>query len=202
MDTKPWWQSKTIWGGLVTALVAGLSLFHVNISDLAPELTTGVLGTVGLIGTILVIVGRVKAAGTIITATSQLARGSLFFAGCANMTPQQKAIATSAETLASIAATAAATYYGGPQAGQLASAGLSGLGSVLQGYVGLTVPTAVVQNSPGIAGVGEAIAAQIPSKTPISQSTVDMVNRAAAIAALLKAADVMPIPAATPAPTP
>jgi hypothetical protein len=118
--------------------------------------------------------------------------------GCANVTPQQQAFITSAETLASIAGTAAATYYGGPQAGALASAGLSGLAAVLQGYVGMKVPTAVVQNSPGIAGVGAAIAAQIPSKTPISQKTVDMVNRAAAIAAALKGADLMPVPTPSP----
>ncbi len=127
---------------------------------------------------------------------------ALIVMGCTNMTPQQKAIATNAETLASIAATAAATFYGGPVAGQLASAGLSALGQVLQGYVGTTVPKAVVENSPGIAGVGAAVAAQIPSKTPISQSTVNTVNRAAAIAAALKSADLVPIPGTAPATTP
>lgn len=71
MDTKPWWQSKTIWGALISALVTGLSLFKINIVDLAPDLTTGVLGAVGLVSTIVVIVGRVKGAGTIITATKQ-----------------------------------------------------------------------------------------------------------------------------------
>src|SRR5205809_6948986 len=71
MDTKPWWQSKTIWGAIISALITGLSLFHVNIADLGPDLTTGVLGAVGLVSTIMVIVGRVKGAGTIITTTKE-----------------------------------------------------------------------------------------------------------------------------------
>src|SRR6266404_6608670 len=90
---------------------------------------------------------------------------ALVVVGCTNLTPNQRALLSSAETIASVAATAAATFYGGPVAGQLASAGLSALGTVLQGYVGTTVPTTVVQNSPGIAGVGAAVAAQIPQKT-------------------------------------
>jgi hypothetical protein len=112
--------------------------------------------------------------------------------GCANLTPRQQMIATSAETLASIAATAAATYYGGPAAGRLASAGLSALASVLQGYVGAKVPPNVVQAAPGVAGVGEAVAAALPPR-PVSQSTVDALNRAAAIATALKPADIAPV---------
>jgi hypothetical protein len=48
------------------AVVAGLSLFHVDIADQAPDLTNGIYGAIGLIGTIMVIVGRVKAR-TVIT---------------------------------------------------------------------------------------------------------------------------------------
>lgn len=31
MDSKPWWQSKTIWSALIAALCAGLSLAGHNI---------------------------------------------------------------------------------------------------------------------------------------------------------------------------
>jgi hypothetical protein len=120
--------------------------------------------------------------------------------GCANMTPQEQSLVVSAESLAAVAGTAAATYYGGQQAGELASSGLSALGSVLQGYVGMTVPTSIIQNSPGIAGVGSAIAAALPKRT-VSQTTVNTINQAAAIASTLKASDLVPIYAsATPTP--
>ena len=99
MDTKPWWQSKTIWGGAIQALVVGLSLFHVNIADQAEPLTNGLYALGGLIGVIMVIVGRVKAR-TNITLTKEdnaprVGGGplmmlvvaflipALFFAGCA-----------------------------------------------------------------------------------------------------------------------
>jgi hypothetical protein len=126
---------------------------------------------------------------------------SLAVFGCTSLTPNQRAFLSSAETIASVAATAAATYYGGPAAGQLASAGLSALGSVLQGYVGTTVPKAIIENSPGIAGVGAAVAAVLPPQ-PVSQKTVDTVNKAAAIAATLKAANIIPLVPPTPSPAP
>jgi hypothetical protein len=93
-----------------------------------------------------------------------------------------------AETLANIAGTAAATYYGGPAAGQLASAGLSALGSVLQGYVGNTIPTSVVEATPGIANVGAAVAGVIAPNHTVSQGDVTIVNQAATIASGLNLA--------------
>lgn len=122
---------------------------------------------------------------------------TLCLVGCANMTPQQKALLSSAETIASVAATAAATVFGGPAAGALASAGLSALGSVLQSYVGLDIPADVIHNSPGITGVGAAVAQIIP-KQNVSQKTVDTVNQAATIAAGLKAVNVLPLVAPSP----
>jgi hypothetical protein len=121
--------------------------------------------------------------------------------GCANMTPQQAALVTNAVKLADVAAMAAANIYGGPEAGHLASAGLSALGSVLQGYVGAQVPAAVLKASPGVAGVGEALAQQIAPNRVISQRDVNAVHRAAAIAATLKAVDLVAIPAAAGAKT-
>jgi len=111
---------------------------------------------------------------------------SLFQPACSTLTNSQRgALLVGAGTLANIAGTAAATYYGGPAAGELASAGLSALGSVLQGYVGTTVPTSVVQATPGVANVGEAVAGVIAANHKVSQTDVNIVNQAAAIAATL-----------------
>jgi hypothetical protein len=124
-----------------------------------------------------------------------LAAGALtyFQPACSTLTSSQKgALLVGAETLANIAGTAAATYYGGPAAGQLASAGLSALASVLQGYVGATVPTSIVQASPGVANVGQAVAQVIAPNSKVTQSDVNTINAAAAVAQTLKL---------TPAPT-
>jgi hypothetical protein len=104
--------------------------------------------------------------------------------GCGTLTSQQEgALLVSAETLANIAGTAAATYYGGPTAGQAASAGLSALAAVLQGYVGTKIPATVVQATPGVAGVGTAVEGVVSQSQPVTQTDVNTVNQAAAIAA-------------------
>jgi hypothetical protein len=115
---------------------------------------------------------------------SLMAAGTLVYLlpGCSSLsTAQEGALLVGAETLANIAGTAAATYYGGPQAGELASAGLSALGSVLQGYVGSKVPTQVVEATPGVANVGEAVAEVIAPNRTVNQSDVNVVNAAALI---------------------
>ena len=117
-----------------------------------------------------------------------IAIGALGFLqpSCSTLTTSQHgALLVGAETLANIAGTAAATYYGGPAAGQLASAGLSALGSVLQGYVGTTVPASVVQATPGVANVGEAVAGVLAPNHTVSQGDVNIVNQAAQIASAL-----------------
>jgi hypothetical protein len=102
---------------------------------------------------------------------------------CSSLTSGERgALLVGAEALANIAGSAAASYYGGSQAGELASAGLSALASVLQGYIGATVPASVVQATPGIANVGTAIAPVISTDKPVSQSDVNTINQAAAIA--------------------
>ncbi len=78
--------------------------------------------------------------------------------------------------------TAAASAYGGPLAGQLAGAGLNALAAVLQGYIDRTVPASIVKASPGVNAVGPAVAQLIPT-APITQSDVNTVYQAAAIAA-------------------
>jgi hypothetical protein len=114
---------------------------------------------------------------------------SLFQPACGTLsTSQRGALLVDAGTLANIAGTAAATYYGGPAAGQLASAGLSALGSVLQGYVGTAVPASIVEATPGVANVGSAIVPMIAPNHTVTQSDVNTVNKAAQIASTLPVA--------------
>jgi hypothetical protein len=104
--------------------------------------------------------------------------------GCSTLTQSQKgALLVTADQLANIAGTAAATYYGGPAAGEAASAGLSALGAVLQGYVGTQVPVSIVQSTPGIPGVGTAATSVIAQNQTVTQADVNAVNQAAAIEA-------------------
>lgn len=106
---------------------------------------------------------------------------------CAELaTPQGQAVLSTGEAIAQTAVTAAATAYGGPLAGQLASAGLSGLATVLQSYVGKQVPTKVVTASPGIQAVGKAVTPLVTSSKPVTQADVNTVWNAAAIAARSK----------------
>lgn len=96
--------------------------------------------------------------------------------------PQGKAILVTSETIAQVALEAAAQNFGGPTAGKLASAGLDALGAVLQGYIDNQIPAAVVKASPGIQGVGKAVQPFIASGQTVTQSDVDTVYQAAAIA--------------------
>lgn len=84
--------------------------------------------------------------------------------------------------VASIGVRAAATYYGGAVAGEMASDGFSAIASVAQSYLGQTIPANVVTASPGVAGVGPAIATLIPSSHVITQSDVNKLNAAASLA--------------------
>lgn len=108
--------------------------------------------------------------------------------GCGTQTQQYlqspggQALLTGSEALAKTAVTAAATTYGGPAAGALASAGLDALGAVLQGYVGHYVPPSVVKASPGITSVANAVAPKVSSSLPVTQADVNAVYKAAAIA--------------------
>lgn len=112
---------------------------------------------------------------------------------CASMTLEQRtAIETTAMNLARVAVSAAATVYGGPAAGALAAAGLDGLATVIQGYVGNKIPPAVVTASPGVAAVGPALATLIAPNHVVTQADADKVAQAAAIAAQLKTVVVVP----------
>jgi hypothetical protein len=108
--------------------------------------------------------------------------------GCGTLSNAQTgALLVNASALANLAGTAAATYYGGPAAGQAASTGLSALGTVLQGYVGSQVPASVVQTAPGVQGVGTAVLNVLAQNHKVTQADVNAINEAAAIEAAASA---------------
>ncbi len=70
MDSKAWYMSKTVWGGLVAmaALIAGI-FGHPITADtqniIVDNMETIVTGVVGIAGAAMAIYGRVKASTTI-----------------------------------------------------------------------------------------------------------------------------------------
>lgn len=61
-DIKPWWQSKTLWGAIVTIASSILDLAGLELGDADAEALTGLLTSLGAaIGGIIAIVGRLKA---------------------------------------------------------------------------------------------------------------------------------------------
>ena len=65
-QTKPWWQSKTIWGALITIIALILSLFGVQIDEqtkqvLINESVALATAVAGIVGAVLSIYGRIKA---------------------------------------------------------------------------------------------------------------------------------------------
>ena len=61
-DMKPWWQSKTLWGAIVTITSATLGFAGLELGEADAEALTGLLTSLGAaIGGIIAIVGRLKA---------------------------------------------------------------------------------------------------------------------------------------------
>jgi hypothetical protein len=61
MDTKPWYQSKTIWGVVVAFLAQILKPRGVDISAESPQLVDGILNVVSFAATLFAIYGRIRA---------------------------------------------------------------------------------------------------------------------------------------------
>lgn len=61
-SSKPWWQSKTVWGGLIAlaAAIAGAFGYVVD-PDVQAELVDYVLAVATGVGGVLAIIGRLKA---------------------------------------------------------------------------------------------------------------------------------------------
>lgn len=95
---------------------------------------------------------------------------------CASWTPAQRsAFIGDITALASVAA----GLYGGPAA----AAGLNALGSVLQAYVGRTVPAKVVTAAPGVGTLGATVAPLISTTAPVTQADATAIFSAAKEAA-------------------
>lgn len=61
-DIKNWWQSKTIWGGIITVLAVALGAFGYTLSGDDQIALVEIVSTIGgAIGGLLAIYGRVKA---------------------------------------------------------------------------------------------------------------------------------------------
>ncbi|MEQ9490864.1 MAG: hypothetical protein RIM72_17930 [Alphaproteobacteria bacterium] len=61
-DIKPWWQSKTLWGAIVTIGSAVLGLAGLDLGETDREALTGLLTSLGAaIGGMIAIFGRIKA---------------------------------------------------------------------------------------------------------------------------------------------
>jgi hypothetical protein len=61
-NIKPWWQSKTMWGAIMTIASATLGVLGYDIGDAEREAMTGVLTSLGAaIGGLVAIIGRIKA---------------------------------------------------------------------------------------------------------------------------------------------
>jgi hypothetical protein len=58
---KPWYQSQTIIGAVVTGAVALAGVFGVQIGDLSGDVTQGLLGLGVFVGTVITIIGRFRA---------------------------------------------------------------------------------------------------------------------------------------------
>ena len=62
MENKYWWQSKTIWGGLVAIGAATAGAFGIAIDDATQgEIVDYIMVIAGAVGGLLAIYGRVKA---------------------------------------------------------------------------------------------------------------------------------------------
>ena len=66
MPSKPWWQSRTIWGGLIAAIAGIIKIVaKVDVTDLTTTITDNLDAVFAVIGGIIAIYGRVRTNTTI-----------------------------------------------------------------------------------------------------------------------------------------
>jgi len=65
-ETKKWWQSKTIWGSIVTlvAVVASLAGYQID-TETQNQLVTNITNIVAAVGSLIAVYGRVTASAKI-----------------------------------------------------------------------------------------------------------------------------------------
>lgn len=62
METKKWWESKTVWGGIVAVLAGGAGLFGVSLAAEDKVYVIDALTAIAsAVGGLLAVYGRVKA---------------------------------------------------------------------------------------------------------------------------------------------
>lgn len=62
METKKWWESKAVWGGIVAVLAGGAGLFGVSLgAEDQAQVVDAVLAIASAVGGLLAVYGRVKA---------------------------------------------------------------------------------------------------------------------------------------------
>ena len=64
-DTKNWYKSKTVWAGIITALIGTLALFGVTVQDNPETIADSVVNLIATVSGIVAIFGRVTAKQTI-----------------------------------------------------------------------------------------------------------------------------------------
>ncbi len=61
-DTKVWWQSKTVWGGIIAVVAGLLGVFGYTVLPADQELiATGLASAAAAAGGIIAVIGRVTA---------------------------------------------------------------------------------------------------------------------------------------------
>lgn len=61
-ESKPWWASKTVWGGLIAVLASLAAAFGFDIGPADQEaIVASVVSIAGAVGGLLAVYGRVKA---------------------------------------------------------------------------------------------------------------------------------------------
>jgi Mg2+ and Co2+ transporter CorA len=65
-DTKPWWQSQTIWGSLVAIAAVIASFFGINLDQPAQDALLSILAeVVALGGAVVALIGRLRASAQV-----------------------------------------------------------------------------------------------------------------------------------------
>ena len=72
MESKPWYASTTVWGGIIAAVSPLIGvIFHVNLASEATAISDALAALGAGIGGLIAVYGRTKASTTIGTGTGK-----------------------------------------------------------------------------------------------------------------------------------